>query len=511
MMFQPDSARSKNRETSFDRAERLIPDSHAERNLAGAKRSVYWLDHPDKPAAQHPLLEDITTDLAVVGGGYTGLWTALIAKERDPQRDVVVLEAAECGWAASGRNGGFCEASITHGESNGEKHLTQENERLIELGDENLEELVATIERYKIDCDLTHSGMMEIATEKHQVRWLQDEAQPSDVIPSEQGPEFLDGPEARARINTPLAHAGLLHRTGTVMVHPAKLAWGLKKVCVDLGVRIFENSRVTGLNDDTQATPAGTQSGTDKASSVVVLDTDNGTVHANLVALATNIFPNLIRRNRLYTVPVYDYALMTEPLTDAQRAAVGWAGMEGLADLNNRFHYVRPTLDADGRFRILIGGYDAVYHFGRAMRSEYLNSEETYLKLAKHFAALFPDLDDVRFSHAWGGAIDTCSRFFSFFDRSFGGRVVYAGGFTGLGVGATRFAAKVILDLLSGERTELTELEMVRKKPIPFPPEPFAWTGVKITTAAMVRADRREGKRGLWLKAMDAVGMGFDS
>lgn len=497
MTNQPNSARSKVRETSFDRAERLIPDSLAERNLARAKRAVYWLDNPLKPAAQPTLASDITTDLAVVGGGYMGLWTALIAKERDPQRDVVLLEGAECGWAASGRNGGFCEASLTHGESNGEKHLPAENAKLTRLGDENLEELIATIERYNIDCDLTRSGMIEIATEEHQVPWVQEDAPDGG---------FLDECGVRTRINTPLAHAGAFHATGTVMVHPAKLAWGLKRVCLDLGVRIFEHTPVRHLRES----PA-TQRREGKASGGVVLETGHARVHANLVALATNIFPNLIPCNRLYTVPVYDYALMTEPLTDAQRSAVGWDGMEGLADLNNRFHYVRPTVDAEGKFRILMGGYDAVYHFGRAMRSEYLDSEETYVRLAKHFAALFPDLDEVRFSHAWGGAIDTCSRFFSFFDTSFNGRVVYAGGFTGLGVGATRFAAKVLLDLLSGDSTELTELDMVKKKPLPFPPEPFAWAGIKVTTAAMVRADRREGKRGLWLKAMDALGMGFDS
>lgn len=500
MKFQPDSQGSNVRETSFDRAERTVPDALAQRNLQDTQRAVYWLDNPDKTAAQAPLHEDITADLAIVGGGYTGLWTALIAKERDPRRDVVLLEGSECGWAASGRNGGFCEASLTHGESNGEKHLPAENEKLTRLGDENLEELITTIERYNIDCDLTRSGMIEIATEEHQVTWLAESAE------ADGDSELLKAPDVRQRINTHLAHAGLAHRTGTVLVHPAKLAWGIKRVCLELGVRIYEHTPVRSLRKIST-----TQGPSEKPSGVVVLETDHARVQANLVALATNIFPNLIRRNRLYTVPVYDYALMTEPLTDAQRAAVGWAGMEGLADLNNRFHYVRPTLDADGKFRILIGGYDAVYHFGRAMRSEYLNSEETYVKLAKHFAALFPDLDDVRFSHAWGGAIDTCSRFFSFFDLSHDGKVVHAAGFTGLGVGATRFAAKVMLDLLSGERTELTELEMVKKKPIPFPPEPIAWTGVKITTAAMVRADRREGKRGLWLRMMDAVGMGFDS
>ena len=223
------------------------------------------------------------------------------------------------------------------------------------------------------------------------------------------------------------------------------------------------------------------------------------------------VFPSLLPRTRLHTVPVYDYALMTEPLTDSQLAAVGWHNRQGLSDLNNRFHYYRLTTDDAGRPRILFGGYDAVYHYGRAVRPEYDQRPETFARLAAHFRATFPQLDGIGFSHAWGGAVDTCSRFFSFFDTAHHGRVASAAGFTGLGVGATRFGANVLLDLLSGEETERTGLEMVRKKPLPFPPEPAAWLGIKVTTAAMVRADRRQGRRGPWLKVLDSVGMGFDS
>jgi glycine/D-amino acid oxidase-like deaminating enzyme len=229
------------------------------------------------------------------------------------------------------------------------------------------------------------------------------------------------------------------------------------------------------------------------------------------VALGTNVFPSLLKRNRLFTVPVYDHALMTEPLSDEQLEAIGWKNGQGLADMTNRFHYSRPTVDADGRTRILFGGYDAVYHYGRSMRPEYDQHPETFRKLAAHFMGTFPQLGDIKFSHAWGGAIDTCSRFFAFFDKAMGGKVASAAGFTGLGVGATRFGAKVMLDLLSGEKTELTEMKVVKKKPIPFPPEPVAWIGVKLMTKGLINADRNEGKRGPFLKVMDALKMGFDS
>ena len=123
----------------------------------------------------------------------------------------------------------------------------------------------------------------------------------------------------------------------------------------------------------------------------------------------------------------------------------------------------------------------------------------------------FPQLVDVRISHAWGGAIDTCSRFSAFWHRMLGGRAVYIGGFTGLGVGASYFGAQTALDLLDGADTERTRLAMVRTKPIPFPPEPLRWTGIQLTRASLARADRNGGHRNLWLRALDRAGLGFDS
>jgi glycine/D-amino acid oxidase-like deaminating enzyme len=235
--------------------------------------------------------------------------------------------------------------------------------------------------------------------------------------------------------------------------------------------------------------------------------TPYGSVRARRVALGTNVFPSLVRRVRPYTVPVYDYALMTEPLDAGRLASLGWAGREGLGDSANQFHYFRLTADN----RILWGGYDAVYPYGGRVRAEYEHRPETYARLARHFLTCFPQLEGVRFTHAWGGAIDTCSRFSAFFGTAHGGRVAYAAGYTGLGVGATRFGAQVMLDLLAGERTERTSLEMVRSRPVPFPPEPFAWAGITLTKWSLARADADGGRRNAWLRAMDRLGLGFDS
>lgn len=460
-------------------------------SLADAQPVAYWLDDPGRPGAVPALAGDERCDLLVVGGGYSGLWTALLAKERDPRRDVVLIESREVGWAASGRNGGFCSASLTHGLANGLSRWPGELRALEDLGERNLDGIESAVERYAIDCDFERTGDIAVATEPHQLealRELYDEATASGFA----GLDLLDGDAVRAEVDSPTFLGGLWDRRGVAMLNPARLAWGLKRACLDLGVRIYENTPGLEL----------ARSGPGMA-----VRTPYGRVMARHVALGTNVFPSLVRRVRPYTVPVYDYALTTEPLTEEQLGAIGWKQRQGLSDSANQFHYFRITADN----RILWGGYDAIYPYGGRLDAALDHRPETYLKLASHFFGCFPQLEGLRFSHAWGGAIDTCSRFSAFFGTAHGGRVAYAAGYTGLGVGATRFGADVMLDLLAGERTGRTELEMVRTKPVPFPPEPAAWAGIGLTKWSLARADARGGRRNLWLKAMDRVGLGFDS
>ncbi|MFG2649651.1 NAD(P)/FAD-dependent oxidoreductase [Streptomyces sp. NPDC048436] len=462
------------------------------KSLSDAQPVSYWLDDPGKPRAEPALTGDEQCDLLVVGGGYSGLWTALIAKERDPGREVVLVEGREAGWAASGRNGGFCAASLTHGISNGLSRWPGEIAKLEELGARNLDEIEAAVKRYSIDCDFERTGEIDVATQPHQLAELHEMYAEMAEHGLAGGSELLDADALREHVDSPTFLGGLWDREGVAMLHPAKLAWGLKRACLEKGVRVYEHTPALQL----ASSGAG-----------MAVRTPYGRIRARQVALATNIFPSLVKRVRSYTVPVYDYALMTEPLTEDQLAAIGWKNRQGLGDSANQFHYFR--LSADNR--ILWGGYDAIYPFGGKLRAEHDHRPETYAKLAGHFFTCFPQLEGVRFTHAWGGAIDTCSRFSAFFGTAHAGRVAYAAGYTGLGVGATRFGADVMLDLLSGERTERTSLEMVRTKPLPFPPEPFAWTGVALTKWSLARADENGGRRNLWLKTMDKLGLGFDS
>ena len=462
----------------------------AARALADARPSCFGLDGLGDGGAQEPLRRHTTADLAIVGGGYSGLWTALLAKERDPDLDVVVLEGNRVGWAASGRNGGFCASSLTHGLSNGVARWPDEMRHLERLGMENLDDIEKTTTRYGINCEFERTGDVTVATEPYQLEYLAEEASLAEQFG--QRADVLDGAAVRSELDSPTFLGGVWFRDGVAMLHPAKLADGLARAALDAGARLHEHTTVTAL----RRTKAG-----------VELRTQHGRVTAAKVALCTNAFPPLLRRIRSYVVPVYDYALVTEPLSTGQMSDLGWERRQGFSDSGNQFHYYRLTADN----RILWGGYDAVYHYGNRVSPSLHQRRQTFELLAGHFFATFPQLRDVRFTHRWGGVIDTSSRISAFFGTAAGGKVAYAAGYTGLGVGATRFGANVMLDLLDGRDTERTRLSMVRTKPIPFPPEPLRAGVINLTRASYAQADRNNGRENLWLKTLHRLGLGFDS
>ena len=460
-------------------------------SLADARPSCFWLEIPESADTEpEPLRGNLRADLAVVGAGYSGLWTALLAKERDPSRDVVVLEGNRVGWAASGRNGGFCSSSLTHGLENGAARWPDEIRRLERLGLDNLDAIEKTTQRYDIKCEFERTGDLSVATEGYQLAGLEEAAELATRLGHEA--RVLDAAATRAELDSPTYLGGLEMRTGAALVHPAKLAHGLADACRSLGVRIIERSPVLNLRAEADH---------------VHLRTRHGSVEARNVALATNAFPPLLRRIQAYVVPVYDYAMVTGPLSSEQMASIGWQRRQGVSDSANQFHYYRLTADN----RILWGGYDAVYHYGNRVDPALHQRPATFDLLAEHFFVTFPQLQGVRFTHRWGGVIDTSSRVSAFFGTAAAGRVAYAAGYTGLGVGATRFGANVMLDLLEGRTTERTDLEFVRTKPLPFPPEPMRSAVINLTRASYAQADRRQGRENLWLRLLHRLGLGFDS
>ncbi|HEX3714978.1 MAG TPA: FAD-dependent oxidoreductase [Trebonia sp.] len=468
-------------------------DPAVARSLAGAVPRSFWLDQPDAPEPRPALAGGVTADLAVIGGGFTGLWTALLARERYPELDVVLLEAKTAGWAASGRNGGFCSASLTHGIGNGLERFPAEMPLLERLGAENLREIGEAVARHGIDCDFQPTGELALGTAGWQLDGLDEEAVAARQLGHDV--EVLDEAGARAELSSPLWKGGLKYTTGNALVEPGRLAWGLRRACLDAGVRIYEHTPVTSLSRE--------QGGTG-----TVLTAPYGSVRAGRVALAAGVPGGaLLRRISAYVVPVWDYVLMTEPLSAGQLSSLGWRDRRGGSDLGNQFHYFRLSRDN----RVLWGGYDAVYYNGGRVREEHVVRPATFAMLAEQFFAAFPQLAGVSFTHAWGGVIDTCSRFCAFFGTAHGGRVAYAAGYTGLGVGASRFAAQVLLDKLHHEDTERVRLSLVSDKPLPFPPEPLRSAVIQATRASLARAERNDGRRDAWLRLLDRLGLGFDS
>ncbi len=468
------------------------PTAEQRAAYADAKPAPYWLDvlPPREPA---PALEGSSNaDLCIVGGGFTGLWAALHAKRRDRWRDVVLLEQDTIGSGASGRNGGFIVSSLTHGISNGMARFADEMPALEKLAQANFEGLKQDLETHHIDCDLEETGELLVILEPYQDAWINEEAELLRRFGHEVT-TFDSAEEMQAEVNSPLYRGGVWDRTGAGVLDPAKLADGLRRAVLEQGVRIYEHSRVTRLSDEGQT---------------VQMLAGRGRVNARRVLLATSAYPAPLRRIKRYIAPVYDYALMTEPLTAAQQREIGWNNRQGIGDGANQFHYYRLTKDN----RILFGGYDAVYRFNGPVSARQDDHDPTFAKLSQHFFTTFPQLEgNLNFTHRWGGAIDTCARFSVFFGTAHNGKTAYAVGYTGLGVAATRWGAQTALDILDNHETEATQLTYTRTKPLPFPPEPFRYGVIQLTRNRLAKADRNRGKRGLWLKTLDRLGLGFDS
>jgi glycine/D-amino acid oxidase-like deaminating enzyme len=460
-----------------------------------AAASIYWLRDPAPPETADPPLapgETLDVDVAIVGGGYTGLWTAIALTDTDPSLRVGVLEQETIAFGASGRNGGFCQASLTHGIDNGRKHFPEELDRLQREGADNLRELIAFTREHGIDCDLEETGTIAFADQPYQVEQFRAWAEES--LDTDEPAEFWDRERAYAEVHSPLWLAALHEPAGRdVMVDPAKLCRGIARVARERGVRVHEHTRVTGL--------------TRRAGGVTVTTASGAVVRAAHVVVATSAYSGWLRRLGSLFVPVYDYALVSEPLSPEQHEAIGWYGRQGLADAANQFHYFRLTADD----RILWGGYDAIHYRGSRVDPSLDVRPATFERLAAHFFRAFPQLDGLAFPYRWGGAIDTTSRFTVTFGQTMGGRVTYALGYTGLGVGASRWAGGVVRDFILRPDEDRLRLRIVSSPPIPFPPEPLRSITVDTVRGELDRADREEGRRSLILRSLDAIGVGFDS
>lgn len=458
-------------------------------SLSQAEPAFFWLDGISENEID-TLGSSTDADLCVVGGGYTGLWAAIHAKTADPNRDVVVIDSEVCGFGASSRNGGFCSYSLTHGLSNGLSRFPNEIDRLETLGLENFAGFKNDLSRLGIDCNFEHNGELTVINEPYQQEILAEV--PALLRQFGHQVEVLDDHAIRLQVDSPTYLGGFWDKTGSALLHPGKLLNGLYKAALKLGVRIYEETPALDLWEENGG---------------IVVMTPSALVRCRKAIFATGAYDPLLRKVKRYVAPVYDYALVTQPLTKDQLNELGWVNRQGVSDCANRFHYYRLTPDN----RVLFGGYDAIYKAGGKTGPERDQHQPTFEKLAQHFFTVFPQLAGISFTHKWGGPIDTCSRLSVFFGTEFSGKVSYAAGYTGLGVGASRFGARVALGLVDGDLGDLASLEMVKTQPKAFPPGPLRSAVIGITQNRLAAADLRQGREGIWLKTLAGMGISFDS
>ena len=454
------------------------------------ERSCFWLARrPPRPAT--PFEGPAEADVAVVGAGLTGLWTALVAKQIDPRAEVVILEQEIAAYGASGRNAGMLSETVDHGHGLAIQHFGEtEARRLARLGESNIEEMTGFLRERDIDCDYEPTGRLIAALT---VAQLQD-ARRSVATARHLGLDshrYLDREEIRAHLDSPLYLGGVEVKGGGIL-DPVKLVDGLRKEAERLGVRVHERSRVEAMH---------------RAGAGVELRTAGGSLRARRAVLATSaythhILPRVTRR----FIPLYDYILVSDPLTPGQRDAIGWRGRQGVTDGRSFFNYYRLTADD----RILWGTSEAAYYPGNRVDPRCDHSPPHYAALRAGFRRHFPALASLDFPYSWGGPICSTTRLTPFFGQALGGRVVYGLGYTGHGLGTTRIGGRILAHLALRQPSDLLDLAMVRRKPFPYPPEPLRTWAVARVTRALRRVDEGERPSAV-LRMLDRLGIGFSS
>ncbi len=456
----------------------------AQNALRSAKFTSYWIDNDARPEAEAALNGDTTCDLLIVGGGFCGLWAALQAKEADPGRDVSLIEAKEVANGASGRPAAILSTSVMHGIDNTERMFPGEVATLEQLGMENMDGFEATVTKYKIECDLEWGGELTVAVGESELPQLEHE----HALFTKYGHEaqLLNRNEVQAEITSPLFSGGLMIKKQSGTVHPGKLAWGLKRTILELGVKVYENTPLL----DTRKTEAG-----------VVVKTPNGSVTARKVLLATNAFAAGHKKIKRRVVAIRDRIVVTEPLSDEQLARIGWKSRCGIYDTRTQLNYMRLTADN----RILFGGRLG-YYYGNETDPEADKKADPFVPLVENFFKTFPQLEDIKIDYAWSGPIGLTTRMAVHYQSYHDGNMVFAGGYSGFGVTASRFGARVGLDILDDKNTPERQLTFAKTLPGYVPGEPLRWLGFKITMYALDTLDAKGGWRKLWVRMVEKMG-----
>jgi glycine/D-amino acid oxidase-like deaminating enzyme len=409
-----------------------------------------WLETYGAYTPGTPLAGDTTVDVAIIGGGYTGLTTAYELRRADPALRVAVLEAREVGYGSSGRNGSFAMTVVGlgfHGTAliKGREFLRRAHQYMMRAVDE----MSALIEREQLDCDYTRPGFLRVGTTPGYVKRLQGEVRLMNSLGFDDI-HWLDGPEVRQRIDSPL-HLGAIWEPRLVLVHPLKLVRAEKEMAQRHGADVYENTPVLRVTGD----------------GPFRLETAGGTMTAEKVVYATNAYSHLFGPLRRKQVPAFTHMMSTEPLTPEQLARIGWEGREGLEDARNLIHHYRLTADN----RITMGGGPVGFTWGNSLYGD--DSPDAWRKVEQRFRLTFPMLHDVRFSHRWGGPFSVTTDLTPIMGYMGSERAVYSLGCIGHGVSMTHLNAQTLRDMVLQRKTELLDGPFVRKRLLPWPPEPL--------------------------------------
>jgi glycine/D-amino acid oxidase-like deaminating enzyme len=437
----------------------------------------YWLSSVDDDLTPRPALEgDLDVDVAIVGAGYTGLWTAYYLVTADPRMRIAVLEAQIAGFGASGRNGGWCSALLPQSPAAlSHRHGRAAAVALLRAMESTVDEVgrVATVEG--IDCHYAKGGSVVLArTEPQRQRAL---AEVRAAEPYGLDIQWLEPDEATRRCGA----TGVLGATYTphcAAIHPARLVRGLARVVSSRGVALYERTPVTRIEPGGGRRPAAL--------------TPGGTVRADVVVRATEAYTARLPGLRRRVVPLYSLMIATEPLPTSFWDTVGLAQRETFGDFRHLIIYGQRTADD----RLAFGGRGAPYHWASSVRPEFDRVPQVHEDLHRELRELFPALRDARIAHAWGGPL-AAPRDWSAsvgFDRRTG--LARAGGYVGDGVGASNLAGRTLADLIRGTGSDLTRLPWVDQRSRAWEPEPLRFLGINAMTRMMASADRVEERTG---------------
>jgi glycine/D-amino acid oxidase-like deaminating enzyme len=444
--------------------------------LVSAPPLSFWHDSlPEPISPRPPLPSDQIADVAIVGAGYTGLWTAYYLKKADPGLRVVVLEARFAGFGASGRNGGWCSAIFPSSLAKVARVAGSAGAaRALKLAlNDTVDEVGRVAAAEGIECHYTKGGTVVLARSPTQLARARAEVEERRAFGlGEDDLRLLPADEARRHANATDVLGGT-YTPHCATIHPARLVRGLADTVERLGVALYEQTLVTAIRDG-------------------VVSTAHGTVRAETVVRATEGYTRTIRGFKRTLAPVYSLMLATEPLPEVVWNQIGLTDRQTFADHRHLIIYGQRT--ADGR--LAFGGRGAPYHYGSSIKPAYDREPRVHAELRRILAEFFPALHDAKVTHTWGGALGIPRDWFASVGLDRSARLAWAGGYVGDGVGASNLAGRTLADLVRGVPSDLTALPWVGHHSRPWEPEPARWLGANLGLRVMTSADAEEARTG---------------